>query len=68
MDSHFQFTVPDSKEHLNSQIKRLTLQQERQPKITITKDGTVYLLEFDSNFQKESFEAELNEKFPTLFF
>lgn len=68
MSSHFSFTVPDSKEHLNTQIKRFALSQQKHLEITPTKDGTVYMLEFDSEFQKKSFEIELSERFPFLFY
>jgi len=68
MSSYFSFTVPEEKEHLNSNIKRFVIQQSKPFEIIPTKDGTVYQLEFNSEIQQKSFQLELDEKFPNLYY
>jgi len=68
MSSHFQFTVPEAKEDSNIQIKRIAQSHAKEIEVISTKDGTVYMLEFDTDFQKKTFEADLNKKFPLLFY
>ncbi len=68
MSTYFSLTVPDSKELLNPNIKRFVIQQQKSFEIIPTKDGTIYQIEFTSELQKKSFEIQLNEKFPFLFY
>jgi len=68
MSTYFSFTVPNSKEQINPNIKRFVIQQSKPFEIIPTKDGTVYQLEFNSEIAQKRFQLELDEKFPNLYY
>ncbi|WP_197056111.1 hypothetical protein [Flavobacterium gilvum] len=62
------FTIPDSKEKYNSEIKRLVISYQCYFEETPTKDGLVFSIEFPTISLRIKFKEELALKFPFLYY
>ena len=65
--NNYSFTIPDSKERFNSEIKKLVLSYQEPFEEIPTKDGLVFSIEFSTDSQRIKFKQDLYAKFPYLY-
>lgn len=63
----FTFTLPESKEKYNSEIKKLVISYKCLYKEFPTKDGLVFSIEFPTDSLRIQFKEDLALKFPFLY-